>query len=56
MAKLLAVAVATCAFVASANEWYVDPTVPDDSHDGTSSNVVSATVGPKRTLAAPHRS
>lgn len=37
--------------VAFANDWYVDPTVSDDSHDGTSPNVVSATVGPKRTLA-----
>ena len=51
MKNLLAVGFSGIALAVSANEWYVDPTVPDDSHDGTSSNVVSATVGPKRTLA-----
>ena len=51
MKKVVAAGFAVCACVALANDWYVDPTVPDDSHDGTSSNVVSATVGPKRTLA-----
>ncbi|MCQ2391987.1 MAG: DUF1565 domain-containing protein [Kiritimatiellae bacterium] len=43
--------VAGVAAVVSAGEWYVDPVAGNDDYDGTASNVVSATVGPRRTLA-----
>lgn len=42
--------VAGVAAVVSAGEWYVDPVAGNDDYDGTASNVVSATVGPRRTL------
>ena len=38
------------ALVAQANEWYVEPVIGNDAYDGTSSNVVSDTKGPFRTL------
>ena len=31
-------------------EWYVDPVNGDDGLDGSTSNVVSVTVGPRKTL------
>ena len=37
-------------FAASGSEWYVDPVNGLDTRDGTTSNVVSATVGPRKTL------
>ena len=50
MRKLLGAFLASCGFAAFANEWYVDPTNGNDTYDGTSSNVVSDTTGPRRTL------
>jgi hypothetical protein len=38
------------AFVSNGAEWYVDPVNGDDQRDGTTSNVVSAAVGPRKTL------
>lgn len=40
MKNLLAVGFSGIALAVSASEWYVDPTVPDDSHGGTSPNAV----------------
>ena len=50
MRKLLVAFLVSCAFGAFANEWYVDPVNGNDTYDGTSSNVVSDTTGPRRTL------
>ena len=50
MKKLLVAVVVACGFAAFANEWYVDPVNGNDAYDGTTSNVVSDTVGPRRTL------
>ena len=50
MRKLLVAFLVSCAFGAFANEWYVDPVNGKDTYDGTSSNVVSDTTGPRRTL------
>ena len=38
------------ALTAAGSEWYVDPVNGLDTRDGTTSNVVSETVGPRRTL------
>lgn len=37
---------------AMAADWYVDSVGGSDLYDGTSSNYVSGTVGPKKTLQA----
>lgn len=51
MKKLVALGyVLASAFAAQANEWYVEPVIGNDAYDGTSSNVVSDTKGPFRTL------
>ena len=47
MAAFLAIA---AAFAAKGDEWYVDPLNGLDTRDGTTSNVVSETVGPRKTL------
>jgi hypothetical protein len=39
------------AFSLSAAEWYVDSVNGKDTYDGKSSNVISATAGPRKTLA-----
>ena len=48
--KLAALLALAAAFAASGDEWYVDPVNGLDTRDGTTSNVVSATVGPRKTL------
>ena len=51
MKRLLTATIAlAAAFAAKGDEWYVDPVNGLDTRDGTTSNVVSATVGPRKTL------
>ena len=51
MKKVLVAVVVACGFAAFAeNEWYIDPVNGNDLYDGTSSNVVSDTTGPRKTL------
>ena len=47
LTTIIALAAATVTFGA---EWYVDPVNGLDTRDGTTSNVVSETVGPRKTL------
>lgn len=51
MKQLLCIGFFATSLSVIANEWYVDPVNGNDAYDGTSSNVVSDTVGPRRTLA-----
>ena len=51
MKKILTSIIAlAAAFAAFGAEWYVDPVNGLDTRDGTTSNVVSETVGPRKTL------
>ena len=46
----IAILALSAAFAVRGAEWYVDPVNGLDTRDGTTSNVVSATVGPRKTL------
>ena len=50
MKQVLAVVLVAASGVGLADEWYVDPVNGLDGRDGSCSNVVSETVGPRKTL------